>query len=163
MFIVFFPTLRVSTWISHDILIFGYSWWSVSSFDPITSPSGHSRSYEVNFVFFFIKLLTEYRIDTEHWKCPNVFPSHGRIDWYATWPTWLNTWPWADVKFRHWPFKVNMYLYRSTRLDERSTMLPILPPAFLIQVIREKIAKIAILTFLDLCSLTRWSWPMPTR
>ena len=39
--------------------------WSICSFDPMTSPSGHSKSYEVKFVFF---LLAFDKIEIERWK-----------------------------------------------------------------------------------------------
>ena len=29
-----------------------------------------------------------------------------RIDWYATWPFRVRSWPWPEVKFSTWPFKV---------------------------------------------------------
>ena len=48
----FLPKLRVGAcYLSQDILTLGPSRWSVCSFDQMTSPSGHSRSYEVTFVF----------------------------------------------------------------------------------------------------------------
>ena len=47
-----FPKELVRTcYLSQGILILGHSRWSICSFDPLTSPLGHSRSYEVKFVF----------------------------------------------------------------------------------------------------------------
>ena len=46
-----------------------------------------------------------------------VFVSSRRIGWYATWPISIITWPWPEVKFWPWPFKVKSYIIRivSTR------------------------------------------------
>ena len=41
-----------------------------------------------------------------------MFVSSCRIDWYATWPIQVNTWPWPEVKFWPWPHKVIMYTIR---------------------------------------------------
>ena len=47
-----FPKVRVATcYLCQDIPTLGHSRWPVCSFDPMTPPSGHSRSYEVTFVF----------------------------------------------------------------------------------------------------------------
>ena len=32
-----------------------------------------------------------------------------RFDWYAT---WVKPWPWPEVKFWTWPFKVMLYMFR---------------------------------------------------
>ena len=49
----FFPEARVGTcYLSQDILTSGHSRWLVCSFDPMTSPLGHLRSYEVKWVFY---------------------------------------------------------------------------------------------------------------
>ena len=42
----------------------------------------------------------------------NVFVSSRRIDWHATWPIRVITWPWPEVKFWNWPFKVPKYTFR---------------------------------------------------
>ena len=48
-----FPNVRAGTYyLSHDILILGHSRWPVCICDQMTSPSGHSKSYEGTFVFF---------------------------------------------------------------------------------------------------------------
>ena len=48
----FFPKVRVGTcYLSQDIATLGPSRWPACSFEPMTSPSDHSRSYEVTFVF----------------------------------------------------------------------------------------------------------------
>ena len=49
---LFLPKLRVGTcYSSQDVLILGHSQWPVCGYDPVTSMLGHSRSYEVKFVF----------------------------------------------------------------------------------------------------------------
>ena len=60
-----FPKVRVAKcYLSQYILTLGHSRWPVSSFDPMTPPSGHLRSYEVTFAFL---PLPFDRIEIEHW------------------------------------------------------------------------------------------------
>ena len=40
------------------------------------------------------------------------FVSSRCIDPCATWPTYLHRWPWPEVKFLSWPFKVILYMNR---------------------------------------------------
>ena len=80
--------------------------------DPMTSPSGHSRSFEVKFVLWF-KLLIELRKGTE--DDPNVLLSHRQIARYVTCaigsPRGL-LWPWPDVKLWPWLFMGKMHIFR---------------------------------------------------
>ena len=47
----FFLKLQVRIFfLSRYFVIMGHTRWSIFSFDPVTSASGHSRSYEVNFL-----------------------------------------------------------------------------------------------------------------
>ena len=34
------------------------------------------------------------------------------VDWYATRPFRVRSWPWPEVKFQIWPFEVNLYIIR---------------------------------------------------
>ena len=62
----FFPKVRVGACsLSQDIPTLSPSRRPVCSFDPMTYPSGHSRSYEVTLVFF---PLTFDRIEIERWR-----------------------------------------------------------------------------------------------
>ena len=35
-----------------------------------------------------------------------------RVDWYATWPIRVRSWPWPEVKFSTWPFNAMSYIIR---------------------------------------------------
>ena len=47
-----------------------------------------------------------------------MFVLSRRIDWYATWPIRVNTWPWPEVKFWPWPQKVTMYMIQRVLMRE---------------------------------------------
>ena len=65
--------------LSQDIFVLGHPRWYVCSFDPMTSPSGRSRSYEAKFVFF---PLTLDRKLIEHWEWSHSVSFATTIDWY---------------------------------------------------------------------------------
>ena len=45
-----------------------------------------------------------------------------QIDWCATWPFRIRSWPWASVKLSKWPFKVKIYFVRRVYIDKRNTL-----------------------------------------
>ena len=41
-----------------------------------------------------------------------------RIDWYASWPAPIRSWPWPLAKFSKWPFKVKLYSFHAPRHEK---------------------------------------------
>ena len=41
-----------------------------------------------------------------------------RIDWYASWPFQVRSWPWPEVKLSTWLFKVKLYIIRRGSIRE---------------------------------------------
>ena len=73
----FIPKVRVGAcYLSQDILILGHSRLPICSFDPMTSPSGHSRSHEV---IAFLPIRFD-RTEIDPVDGSSVFPSHSHID-----------------------------------------------------------------------------------
>ena len=74
------PNVRgKSSYMYQDWLAPGHSRWPIYRFDPMISPSGHSRSYEVKCVFF---PMTFDRIRLEHWgwfSCVSLTETHRQI------------------------------------------------------------------------------------
>ena len=114
----FFPKVRVETChLSQDILISRQSWWLICSFYPIlrvirgnmrsnkfdASNSWCNRDRALGMVPMCFS-RTNTSLDMQH----DLLGSTRDL-----------TWPWPEVKLRHWPMRVNMYKFR--RVSTRGT------------------------------------------
>ena len=77
--------------------------------------------------------------------------SRRHIDWYATWPIWVISWPWPEAKIWPWSFEGKKYMFlfvstRETRWNHRQFSIFLSS-----KVIREKrfSPNTAIFNFLD--------------
>ena len=157
-----FPKVRVGACdLSLDIPTLGYSRWLVCRFDPITAPSGHSRSYEVTFVLL---PLTLDRIEIERWRwsqCVSLAQTHRlicKMTYLAQYVTSL------DVDMRS-DSDIDLLMLRCGYFDaswrQEQDAAKLMSLAFLVQKLFAKTyfcKKALSWPFLtSVCSLTRWS------
>ena len=131
--------------------------WPVCSFDPMTSPSGlqgHMRSHS-----FFASNIW-YNRDKALGMVPMCF---SRTDAVTDMQHDLlgssrdHTWPWPEVKVSHWYLKVKLYIFRRILTSGTRCCQNYVTSFLSSKVISEKKScKSVFLTFIDLCSLTRW-------
>ena len=122
----FFSNVQVGTcyW-SQDILKLGHCRWPACRFNPMTAPSGHSRSYDVTFVFCLLLFIERDRALGMVPMCFSCANASIDIQYDLLGPTRDLTWPWSEVKFWLWSFKVNMYIFRRVSHDDvKNTMMP---------------------------------------
>ena len=105
----FFPKLRVGTcYLSQDILTLGHSRWSFWPNDLFFG------SFEV--IWGHIRFCLQLLIDRALGMVPMCFTrtdASTDMQYDLLGYTRDLTWHWPEVKFWHWPLKVNMYTFRS--------------------------------------------------
>ena len=156
----FFPNVRVGTcYISQNILTMGHSRWPMCSFDPMTLHSGHS-----GFLWGHIRFLplTFDRIKIERWGWTQYVPlaqTHRLICNMTYFSRHVTS---RDLDMRsNSDIDLLRYIciyFDLSRREEYDTG-KIISLAFILQklFVKNHFCKNTILTFLDLCSLTRWS------
>ena len=134
----------------------GHCWWSRSKF------------WSVTLVYHQVLLTTHWWNNLETWAWPHckcaMLALSRSIEWYVTWPTSVNMWPHVTLTRGKMLTFQNNHVYVLTRLNERSTMVPMVSLAFLVQKLSAKkktfLSKTIILTFSDVKRLNRWCWSM---
>ena len=104
-----FPFTRNGVALSHQ-------WLPRCQFSSVTS-NGHLRSPKVTNRFFANNFW--FRRDRDVGVVSLCFSHQDAIFLYAIWPTWVTTWPWPEVKFWPWLFKVIIYMFRCALTMQR--------------------------------------------
>ena len=81
---------------------------------------GHPRSFEATNIL--LPITFDWK-DIERWDGFIVFGSLRRIDWYATWPILITTWPWPEVKVWAWPFGVKNTFFEASEWEKHDSAI----------------------------------------